>query len=158
MKVGHGFDMHRTERGRQLVIGGVDIPWTHGLAGHSDADVLVHAVCDALLGAAGLGDLGSIFPDTDVVNENRDSREFLRSIGYQLTDKGFRAHNIDCTLVTQEPRFSTYFAEMQSNLESDLLLSAGSVHVKATTTEHLGAIGRGEGMAAFAVALIEEIH
>ena len=155
MKVGHGFDMHRLEIGNRLLIGGVHIPWTHGLVGHSDADVLIHAVCDALLGAAGLGDLGLFFPDTEVRNKDRDSREFLKIVGLKLDEKGFQVKNIDCTLIAQEPRLAAYFVQMQFDIESDLLLPEGSVNVKAKSTECLGATGRGEGIAAFAVALIE---
>ena len=155
MKVGHGFDMHRLEIGNRLLIGGVHIPWTHGLVGHSDADVLIHAVCDALLGAAGLGDLGLFFPDTEVRNKGRDSREFLKVVGRKLDEKGFQVKNIDCTLIAQKPRLAAYFVQMQFNIESDLLLPEGSVNVKAKSTECLGATGRGEGIAAFAVALIE---
>ena len=155
MKVGHGFDMHRLEIGNRLLIGGVHIPWTHGLVGHSDADVLIHAVCDALLGAAGLGDLGLFFPDTEVRNKDRDSREFLKIVGRKLDEKGFQVKNIDCTLIAQEPRLAAYFVQMQFNIESDLLLPEGSVNVKAKSTECLGSTGRGEGIAAFAVALIE---
>ena len=158
MKIGHGFDMHRLEVSTHLVIGGVEIPWTHGLVGHSDADVLIHAVCDALLGAAGLGDIGRHFPNIDSSNENRDSREFLRSVRLLLEKAGFRTHNIDCTVVAEAPKLEAYLAEMQANMASDLLIGAGNVHVKATTTEQLGSIGRGDGIAAFAVALIDEIQ
>ena len=156
MKIGHGFDMHRLEAGARLVIGGVNIPWTHGLAGHSDADVLIHAVCDALLGAAGLGDIGRQFPSTDSSNENRDSREFLRTVRLLLEKAGYRAHDIDCTVLAEAPKLEPYLDAMKVNMASDLLIAPGSVHVKATTTEQLGSIGRGEGIAAFAVALIDE--
>jgi 2-C-methyl-D-erythritol 2,4-cyclodiphosphate synthase len=158
MKIGHGFDMHRLEVVAPLLIGGVDIPWTHGLVGHSDSDVLIHAVCDALLGAAGLGDIGRHFPNTDTRNENRDSREFLRTVRSLLETAGYRAHNIDCTVLAEAPKLAPYLDAMQENMASDLLIEAGSVHVKATTTEQLGSIGRGEGIAAFAVALIVEIQ
>ena len=156
MKIGHGFDMHRLEVGVHLVIGGVNIPWTHGLSGHSDADVLIHAVCDALLGAAGLGDIGHYFPNTDSSNKNRDSREFLRNVRLLLEKAGYRPHNIDCTILAEAPKLAPYFGAMQANMTSDLLVTSGNVHVKATTTEQLGSIGRGEGIAAFAVALIDE--
>ena len=156
MKIGHGFDIHRLEVGARLVIGGVDISWTHGLTGHSDADVLIHAVCDALLGAAGLGDIGSYFPDSDVSNENRDSREFLRAVQSLLEKAGYRIHNVDCTLVAEAPTMARFFGAMRANMASDLLILPGSVNVKATTTEQLGSIGRGEGIAAFAVTLIDE--
>jgi len=156
MNIGHGFDIHRLEVGVHLVIGGVDIPWTHGLAGHSDADVLIHAVCDALLGAAGLGDIGLHFPNTDSSNENRDSREFLRTVRLLLENAGFRVHNIDCTVLAEAPKLEPYLDAMQVNMASDLLIAPRNVHVKATTTDHLGSIGHGEGIAAFAVALIDE--
>ena len=156
MNIGHGFDIHRVEDGAQLVIGGVDIPGTHGLVGHSDADVLIHAVCDALLGAAGLGDIGRHFPNTDSSNENRNSREFLRTVRLLLEKAGFRAHNIDCTVLAEAPKLEPYLDAMQVNMAADLLIAPGNVHVKATTTEQLGSIGRGEGIAAFAVALIDE--
>jgi 2-C-methyl-D-erythritol 2,4-cyclodiphosphate synthase len=158
MNIGHGFDMHRLEVGVHLVIGGVAIPWTHGLVGHSDGDVLIHSVCDALLGAAGLGDIGRHFPNTDSSNENRDSREFLRNVRLLLEKAGFRAHNIDCTVLAEAPKLEPYLDVMQANMASDLLIVPGRVHVKATTTEQLGSIGRGEGIAAFAVALIDETH
>ena len=156
MKIGHGFDMHRLEIGAHLIIGGVNIPWTHGLSGYSDADVLIHAVCDALLGAAGLGDIGRHFPNSDSSNENRDSREFLRIVRLLLEKSGYRTHNVDCTLLAEAPKLESYFEAMQANMASDLLVPPSNVHVKATTTEQLGSIGRGEGIAAFAVALIDE--
>ena len=156
MRVGHGFDVHRLELGGKLVIGGVDIPWSQGLVGHSDADILIHAICDALLGAAGIGDIGRHFPDSDLQNKGRDSREILRVVERFVRDAGYRVHNIDCTLVAEEPKFASYLAEMQTNIQSDLGAPLGAVNVKATTTEGLGSIGRGEGIAAFAVVLIEE--
>jgi 2-C-methyl-D-erythritol 2,4-cyclodiphosphate synthase len=157
MKIGHGFDVHRLEVGTRLVIGGVDIPWTHGLVGHSDADVLIHAVCDALLGAAGLGDIGHHFSDADLGNKNRDSREFLRAVGLLLQQAGCRVHNIDCTVVAAAPTLAPFLNAMQTNMASDLIIAPGSVNVKATTTDQLGSIGRGEGIAAFAVALLNGI-
>jgi 2-C-methyl-D-erythritol 2,4-cyclodiphosphate synthase len=156
MNIGHGFDIHRLEPGAHLVIGGVDIPWTHSLVGHSDADVLIHAVCDALLGAAGLGDIGRHFSNTDSSNENRNSREYLRTVRLLLAKAGFRPHNIDCTVLAEAPKLESYLDAMQVNMASDLLITPGNVHVKATTTEQLGSIGRGEGIAAFAVALIDK--
>ena len=135
----------------------MDIPWTHGLAGHSDADVLIHAVCDALLGAAGLGDIGRHFPNTDSSNENRNSREFLRTVRLLLENAGCRTHNVDCTLVAEAPELGAHLDAMQANMAADLLIPSSDVNVKATTTERLGPIGRGEGIAAFAVALIDEI-
>ena len=156
MNIGHGFDIHRLEVGAHLIIGGVDIPWTHGLVGHSDADVLIHAVCDALLGAAGVGDIGCHFPSTDSNNENRDSREFLRVIRDLIENKGYRINNIDCTLVAEAPKLAPHFNAIGANMAYDLQISTSRINVKATTTEQLGPIGRGEGIAAFAVALLEE--
>ena len=158
MRIGHGFDVHKFEAGAPLVIGGVEIPWTHGLVGHSDADVLIHAVCDALLGAAGLGDIGRHFPNTDLVNKNRDSREFLRAVRLLLDQAGFQVHNIDCTLLAEAPKLAPYLQGMQANMASDLFTPSGSVHVKATSTDRLGSIGRGEGIGAFVVALIDQVQ
>ena len=156
MRVGHGFDIHRLEMGGRLVIGGVHIPWSQGLVGHSDADVLAHAICDALLGAAGLGDIGHHFPDHDRKNKCRNSREFLRETEKILQNAGYRVHNIDSTVLADQPKLAPYLAEMETNIQLDLGASPGTINVKATTTEGLGSIGRGEGIAAFAVALIEE--
>lgn len=155
MRVGNGFDIHRLESGSPLIIGGVRIPWTHRLSGHSDADVLIHAVCDALLGAVGYGDLGTLFPKTQNINRDRDSREFLRIVRVQLIELNTKIQNIDCTIVAQRPSLSGYFSEMISNIASDLMIPNSRVHVKAKTADHLGMIGREEGIAALVVALID---
>lgn len=156
MRVGHGFDVHRFQAGCTLVIGGVNIPWSVGLAGYSDADVLIHAICDALLGAIGSGDIGQHFPDSEPQHKGRDSREFLRAAEKLVRDAGYRVHNVDCTVVAAEPKLAPYITAIQTNIELDLCISRGAVNIKATTTDGLGSIGRGEGIAAFAVALIEE--
>ena len=156
MRIGHGFDIHRLAIGLPLKIGGVTIPWTHGLVGHSDADVLVHAICDALLGAAGLGDIGHHFPNTDNVNENRDSREYLRLVRLSLKPLQFMVQNIDCTLVAEAPILAPYLDTMRSNLATDLSIASDMINIKATTSERLGPVGNGEGIAAYAVALLEK--
>lgn len=155
MRIGQGFDVHALLAGRKLVIGGVEIPHPKGLAGHSDADVLLHAICDALLGAAGLGDIGWHFPDSDPAYSNVDSRELLRATGRKLAEAGYRIVNLDATIIAQAPRMAPHIARMIGNIASDLGVKPAQVSVKATTTEKLGAIGRGEGIAAQAVALIE---
>ena len=155
MRVGQGFDTHALVAGRRLVIGGVDIPHDKGLAGHSDADVLIHAVCDALLGAAGLGDIGRHFPDSDARYKGIDSRELLREVQRLVTGKGFAVVNIDATIIAQAPRMAPHIPKMVANIAADLGLSEGAVNVKATTTEELGFTGRGEGIAAQAVCLVE---
>jgi 2-C-methyl-D-erythritol 2,4-cyclodiphosphate synthase len=155
MKVGQGFDVHAFEMGRRLVIGGVEIPYEKGLQGHSDADVLLHAICDALLGAAGLGDIGRHFPDSEAKYSGIDSRELLRDVGRQLRRYNFRVVNIDATIIAQEPRMAPYVSRMTGNIASDLDITPAAINIKATTTEHLGFIGRVEGIAAQAVALIE---
>jgi 2-C-methyl-D-erythritol 2,4-cyclodiphosphate synthase len=155
MKVGQGFDVHAFEMGRRLVIGGVEIPYEKGLQGHSDADVLLHAICDALLGAAALGDIGRHFPDTNPGYSGIDSRELLRDVGRQLRRYNFRVVNIDATIIAQEPRMAPYVSRMTGNIASDLDITPAAINIKATTTEHLGFIGRVEGIAAQAVALIE---
>ena len=155
MRIGQGFDAHALVAGRKLIIGGVDIPHDKGLAGHSDADVLIHAVCDALLGAAGLGDIGTHFPDTDPRYKGIDSRELLRHVGRLLADRGHRVVNIDATIIAQAPRMAPHIPAMVANIAADLGVAAGSVNVKATTTERLGFTGRAEGIAAQAVSLIE---
>jgi 2-C-methyl-D-erythritol 2,4-cyclodiphosphate synthase len=153
MRVGQGFDVHALAAGRRLVIGGVTIPHDKGLAGHSDADVLLHAICDALLGAAGLGDIGRHFPDTDARYAGADSRALLRETRKKLGN--FRIVNLDATIVAQAPRMAPHIPKMVANIAADLGIEAGAVNVKATTTEALGFIGRGEGIAAQAVVLIE---
>lgn len=154
IRIGHGFDVHAFAPGRRLVIGGVDIPFEHGLAGHSDADVLLHAICDALLGAAGLGDIGRHFPDSDTRYAGIDSRELLRHVAGLLHATGWRTGNVDATIIAQAPRMAPYIAAMRANIAADLDLAAEAVNIKATTTERLGFTGRGEGIAAEAVCLI----
>jgi 2-C-methyl-D-erythritol 2,4-cyclodiphosphate synthase len=155
MRIGQGMDVHALVAGRRLVIGGVEIPHDKGLAGHSDADVLLHAICDALLGAAALGDIGWHFPDSNPAYSNVDSRELLRATGKKVAEAGYRIVNLDATIVAQAPRMAPHIARMIGNIAADLGLKPAAVSVKATTTEKLGAIGRGEGIAAQAIALIE---
>ena len=155
MRIGQGYDVHALVAGRRLVIGGVEIAYGKGLAGHSDADVLLHAICDALLGAAALGDIGRHFPDSDPQYEGSDSRALLRKVGKKISAQGYRIVNIDATIIAQEPRMAPHVAGMAGNVAADLGLQPAAVSVKATTTEKLGAIGRGEGIAAQAIALIE---
>ena len=155
MRIGQGSDVHALVEGRKLVIGGVTIPFGKGLAGHSDADVLVHAVCDALLGAAALGDIGRHFPDTDPKYRNADSRAFLREVAAKVRDAGFAIANLDATIHAEEPRMAPHIGAMIANLAADLGLPRSRINVKAKTAERLGAIGRGEGVAAEAIALLE---
>ena len=154
-RIGHGFDVHRLAVGRPLIIGGVAIPFPLGLQGHSDADVLLHAVTDALLGAAGLGDIGVHFPDSDEQYRGIDSRVLLREAVQRVTRAGFCLVNIDATIIAQAPRMAPHIAKMIGNIAADLGLEPAAVSVKATTTEKLGYIGREEGIAAQAIALIE---
>jgi len=156
MRIGHGFDVHAFAAGRRLVLGGVTIPHERGLAGHSDADVLIHALCDALLGAAGLGDLGGHFPDTDPRYRDADSRTLLRQVMELLRESGLRVANVDTTVIAQAPRLAPHVEAMRENLAADLQLPVGRVNVKATTTEGLGFAGRGEGIASHAVVLLEQ--
>ncbi len=155
MRIGQGFDAHAFVAGRKLVIGGVEIPYERGLAGHSDADVLLHAICDALLGAAALGDIGRHFPDTDPKYADSDSRILLKEVGGKIIARGYRIVNIDATIIAQAPRMAPHVARMIGNIAADLGLKPAAVSIKATTTEHLGFTGRGEGIAAQAVVLIE---
>ena len=155
MRIGHGYDVHALVADRRLMIGGVEIPHEKGLAGHSDADVLLHAICDALLGAAALGDIGWHFPDSSPQYSGADSRELLRATAKKVADAGYRIVNVDATIIAQAPRMAPHVARMIGNIAADLGLKPAAVSVKATTTEKLGAIGRGEGIAAQAVALIE---
>jgi len=155
MRVGQGFDVHRLVAGRRLVIGGVEIAHDHGLLGHSDADVLLHAICDALLGAAALGDIGRHFPDTDPRYKDSDSRALLREVVRLVKAKGLRIVNIDATIVAQAPRMAPHMARMIANIAVDCELRHEDVNVKATTTESLGFTGRGEGIAAQAICLLE---
>ena len=155
MRVGQGFDVHALVKGRKLVVGGVTIPHDKGLDGHSDADVLIHAVCDALLGAAALGDIGLHFPDTDPKHRNANSRAFLREVGKKVRGAGFSIVNVDATLIAQAPKMAPHTAAMVANLAADLEIDLGQVNIKAKSAERLGAIGRGEGIAAEAIALLE---
>jgi 2-C-methyl-D-erythritol 2,4-cyclodiphosphate synthase len=155
LRVGQGFDIHALVAGRKLVVGGVTIPYDKGLDGHSDADVLIHAVCDALLGAAALGDIGLHFPDTDPKHRNADSRAFLREVGKKVRGAGFSIVNLDATIIAQAPKMAPHTAAMVANLAVDLEIDRGQVNVKAKTAERLGAVGRGEGIAAEAIALLE---
>lgn len=157
MRIGHGFDVHALVPGRKLVIGGVHIPFHLGLEGHSDADVLLHAICDALLGAAGLGDIGRHFPDTDAQYSEIDSRQLLRDVAAKLAALKYRVVNVDVTVIAQAPRMAPHFPAMTKNIAADLSVAPSAVNLKATTTEGLGFTGRGEGIAATAVALIEAV-
>ena len=155
MRIGQGFDVHPFAEGRRLIIGGVDIPHERGLQGHSDADVLLHAICDALLGAAGLGDIGQHYPDSDAAFRGIDSRALLRDVAEKLKKKNLKIVNVDATVIAQAPRIAPYRERMIGNIAADLGIAAGSVSVKATTTEQLGFLGRMEGIAAQAVVLLE---
>ena len=155
MRVGQGFDVHRLVAGRRLVVGGVEIAHDKGLLGHSDADVLLHAICDALLGAAALGDIGRHFPDTDEKYRGADSRTLLRAVVKLLADRGRRVVNIDATIIAQAPRMAPHIPRMVANIAADVGIEPHSVNVKATSTEALGFTGRGEGIAAQAVCLVE---
>lgn len=155
MRIGQGYDVHRLKAGRKLILGGVEIPWELGLDGHSDADVLVHAVMDALLGAAALGDIGKLFPDTDERYRGADSLKLLEAVGRLLKEKGYRVGNIDSTIVAQRPKLAAHLPQMAANMALALGIDPGQVSVKATTEEKLGFTGSGEGMAAQAVCLIE---
>lgn len=157
MRIGHGFDVHALVSDRALILGGVTIPHDKGLAGHSDADVLIHAVCDALLGAAGLGDIGKHFPDTDAEFKNIDSRILLRNVARLLTEKNLKVANIDCTIVAQAPKLAEHMPQMQANLAEDLDINVGQLNIKATTTEKLGYTGREEGIAVHSVVLLDEL-
>jgi len=155
MRIGQGFDVHALVAGRKLVVGGVTIPFEKGLAGHSDADVLIHAVCDALLGAAALGDIGRHFPDTDPRYKDADSRTLLREVAAKVRGAGFSIANLDATIHAEAPKMAPHIPAMIANLSGDLAVKPGQVNVKAKTAERLGAIGRGEGIAAEAIALLD---
>lgn len=155
MRVGQGFDVHRLVAGRRLVIGGVEIAHDKGLLGHSDADVLLHAICDALLGAAALGDIGRHFPDTDPRYKDSDSRALLREVVRLVKEKGYAIVNVDATIVAQAPRMAPHIPRMVANIAADCAVASDAVNVKATTTESLGFTGRGEGIAAQAICLLE---
>ncbi|HET7032187.1 MAG TPA: 2-C-methyl-D-erythritol 2,4-cyclodiphosphate synthase [Casimicrobiaceae bacterium] len=154
MRIGNGFDVHALVAGRKLILGGVTIPWERGLDGHSDADVLLHAVCDAILGALALGDLGAHFPDTDPKWKGADSRVLLRHVVSLASAEGWKTGNVDATLIAQAPKLAPHVAAMRANLAADLGCALDEVSVKATTTERLGFAGRGEGIAALATVLL----
>ena len=156
MRIGHGYDVHRLVEGRDLILGGVMIDYEKGLLGHSDADVLLHAVSDALLGAAGLGDIGRHFPDTDPKYKGADSLELLREVYRKISEKGFRVGNIDVTMIAQKPKLKDFIPQMQENIAAAVGVTPDRVNVKATTEEKLGCTGSGEGMACHAVCLLEE--
>ena len=157
MRIGHGYDVHRLVSGRDLILGGVKIPYELGLDGHSDADVLLHAVMDALLGAAALRDIGYHFPDTDPTYKGADSIKLLEAVGQKLTAAGYRVGNIDVTMIAQKPKLKEYIPQMTQNIARALDIPVGRVNVKATTEEKLGFTGSGEGMSCHAVCLLEEI-
>lgn len=157
MRVGHGYDVHQLVVGRELILGGVRIPHRLGLLGHSDADVLLHAICDACLGAAGLGDIGRHFPDSDPQYRGIDSRKLLRQVRALLEARDWRVENVDCTLVAQAPKLAPHLPQMVANIAAELAIDPAQVNVKATTTEQLGFAGREEGIAAHAVVLLERI-
>jgi len=154
MRVGQGYDVHQLVEGRKLIIGGVEIPYEKGLLGHSDADVLLHAICDAMLGAAALGDIGKHFSDTDNKYKNFDSRILLRESLHLVREQGFRIGNVDATIIAQDPKMAPHIFQMVDNIAADLRIERSAVNVKATTTEKLGLTGRGEGIAAQAVVLL----
>ncbi|HEY7987293.1 MAG TPA: 2-C-methyl-D-erythritol 2,4-cyclodiphosphate synthase [Methylophilaceae bacterium] len=157
IRIGHGFDVHPLVAGRRCIIGGVDIPHDKGLEGHSDADVLLHAVCDALLGAAALGDIGKHFPNTDARYQGIDSRQLLRHVVCLLKQQGYAVVNVDATVIAEAPKLAPHITQMCSHIAADLSVAVDQVNVKATTSERLGFTGRGEGIAAEAVCLIEKI-
>ena len=156
MRIGHGYDVHRLVEGRNLILGGVKIDYEKGLLGHSDADVLLHAVSDALLGAAGLGDIGRHFPDTDPKYKGADSLELLREVYRKISEKGYRVGNIDVTMIAQRPKLKDFIPQMQENIAAAVGVTPDRVNVKATTEERLGFTGTGEGLSCHAVGLLEE--
>lgn len=156
MRIGHGYDVHRLVECRDLILGGVTVPYEQGLLGHSDADVLLHAVMDALLGAAGLGDIGRHFPDNDMQYKGISSMVLLKKVGDKVAQKGYRVGNIDVTMIAQKPKLKDYIPQMQLNIANTLHIELSQVNVKATTEEHLGFTGDGSGMACHAVCLLEE--
>lgn len=155
MRIGQGFDVHPLVAGRKLIIGGVEIPYHKGLEGHSDADVLLHAICDAILGAAGLGDIGGHYPDSDTAFAGADSRGLLRDVAQKLGAKKLKVLNIDATILAQAPRMAPHMPRMAANIAADLGIETGAVNIKASSTEGLGFVGRLEGIAAQAIALLE---
>ncbi|MDH5229604.1 MAG: 2-C-methyl-D-erythritol 2,4-cyclodiphosphate synthase [Gammaproteobacteria bacterium] len=156
MRIGHGYDVHAFCEGRPLIIGGVSIPYHKGLAGHSDADVLLHAICDALLGAAALGDIGKHFPDNAAEFKNIDSRLLLQDVVQKLSDLGYQINNIDSTVIAQQPKLAAFIQTMRQHIAEDCRIEINQVNVKATTTEKLGFAGREEGIAAHAVCLLQQ--
>lgn len=154
MRIGHGYDVHRLVFERKLILGGVTIPYEKGLLGHSDADVLLHAVSDALLGAAALGDIGKHFPDTDPAFKDADSRKLLRHVVKLINDKGYKVGNVDCTVIAQKPKLKDYIDTMRKNIADDCGVDVSQVNVKATTEENLGFTGDGSGISAHAVCII----
>ena len=154
MRIGHGYDAHRLTEGRPLILGGVDIPWDKGLLGHSDADVLLHALSDAILGAAAMGDIGQLFPDNDPATEGIDSRVILREAVRRIHAAGYRVENCDVTMIAQRPKLAPYIPRMRANIAADLGVDIDAVSVKATTEEHMGFTGTGEGMRCHAVVLL----
>ncbi len=157
MRIGHGYDVHRLTEGRKCIIGGVDIPYDKGLLGHSDADVLTHAIMDALLGAAALGDIGHLFPDNDDAFLGADSLVLLRQVREVLAEHGWKLGNLDATVIAQAPKMAPHISRMRENIADCLQTEVGNVSIKATTEEHLGFTGSGEGIAAHAVCLIEPL-
>jgi len=157
-RIGTGYDVHRLVAGRKLMIGGVDIPFEKGLSGHSDADVLLHAICDALLGAAGLGDIGRHFPDTAPIYKDISSLMLLEEVWRLVVEAGFRVNNVDATIVAEKPKMAPYIPAMITNISEAIKVDRSAINVKATTTEGLGFAGRGEGIAAYAVALIRKVE
>ena len=155
MRIGQGFDVHPLVEDRKLIVGGVEIPHEKGLEGHSDGDVLLHAICDALLGAAGLGDIGHHYPDSDDAYAGIDSRQLLRDVGKKLQLRELKVVNVDATIIAQAPRMAPHIPRMIGNIASDLGVAPAAINIKATTTEQLGFTGRGEGIAATAVALVD---
>ena len=157
MRIGHGYDVHKLVEGRDLILGGVKIPYEKGLLGHSDADVLLHAVSDALLGAAALGDIGKHFPDTDPAYKGADSLELLRIVGQKIREAGYKVGNIDVTMIAQRPKLKDYIPQMRVNIARVLDGDVSQINVKATTEEHLGFTGDGSGMACHAVCLLDNL-
>lgn len=155
-RIGQGFDVHQLADGRKLIIGGVELPFHKGLLGHSDADILLHAITDALLGAAGMGDIGHLFPDTDPVFKDADSLELLRQSNEKVRDAGFTINNIDCTILAEQPKMKPYLEAMKENIAAACKIEKDQINLKATTMEKMGFIGREEGMGAMAVALLEK--
>ena len=157
MRIGHGYDVHRLVEGRELIVGGVHIPYEKGLLGHSDADVLLHAVSDALLGAAAMGDIGGMFPDNDPEYLGADSLVLLRQVFQRLRDNGYSVINVDCTVIAQKPKMKPYIPEIRMNIAAALSTDADNISVKATTEEEMGFTGRGEGISAHCVCLIDKV-